>query len=408
MKPNLCKLPLFLAVCLSFPFVLAGCWDRLEIEDRSLILGMAIDLTDQSLVESKLDRVNHSSPNPIPGSKLIRVTTSIAVPGRIPLGPSEGGSGGQGKDKPVWVVRVYGHTVDDALNNLQQQIADPTYLIHLRVIVISEEVARDHMEHLNDYFRRNSEVRRRTWLLVSNGEAARFLNVAPPLERVPTLYVLSMLEKSVKLGKFPPDYIGEFWSKLSKHGQDAYLPFVDIRQKENILIGGMALFRNNKMVGTTEPLEIGAYMAVKQINPGGYTPLVNVPGIGPIMMNTTERKSRIQVNMKDGQPHFLITVHLEQDLGEKYNEDIEITERTIGQIESSVAKETKRIIENLIRRTQAKESDIFGLGEYVRAKEPGYWNTHIKTKEKWHQAYRTLPIEVSTKVHLNRTGMEYK
>lgn len=43
---------------------------------------------------------------------------------------------------PVWVVEVYGYTLDDAMNNLQQQISDPRYLIHLRVIIISEDIAK--------------------------------------------------------------------------------------------------------------------------------------------------------------------------------------------------------------------------------------------------------------------------
>ncbi|WP_405080149.1 Ger(x)C family spore germination protein [Paenibacillus chitinolyticus] len=410
MHPTRARLALLLLTVPLLSLLLAGCWDQQEIEDRALILGMAIDrAADPADLESK-DRVNHLEPNPIPADKMIRVTASIAVPGRIPLGPGEGGggSGGQGTTKPVWVVTVFGHTVNDALNNLQQQIADPKFLVHLRVIVVSEDVAYDTLEHINDYFRRDSEVRRRTWLLISRGEAARFLNVAPPLERVPTLYVLAMLEKSVKLGKFPRDYIGTFWSTQSKQGQEGYLPYVDIRQKENILIGGMALFRNNKMVGTSEPLEIGAFMSVKQMNPAGYSPLVNVPGIGPVMTTTTLRKSKIDLEMKNGSPRFKVMIYLEQDLEEKYFEDTVIDEKAISKIEEATSKEVNKIIVNFIRKTQRMKSDIFGFGEYIRAKEHGYWTARIGSKEKWEDKYADLPIEVQSTVRINRTGMQYR
>ncbi|MFS0837094.1 Ger(x)C family spore germination protein [Paenibacillus sp. 1P03SA] len=409
MHPTRARLPLLLLTVPLLSLLLAGCWDQQEVEDRALILGMAIDrAVDPAAIESK-DRVNHLESNPIPADKMIRVTASIAVPGRIPLGPGEGGGGsGQGTTKPVWVVTVFGHTVNDALNNLQQQIADPKFLIHLRVIVVSEEVAYDTLEHINDYFRRDSEVRRRTWLLISKGEAARFLNVAPPLERVPTLYVLAMLDKSVKLGKFPRDYIGTFWSTQSKQGQEGYLPYVDIRQNENILIGGMALFRNNKMVGTSEPLEIGAFMSVKQMNPGGYSPLVNVPGIGPVMASTTLRKSKIDLEMKNGSPRFKVMIYLEQDLEEKYFEDTVIDEKAISKIEEATSKEVNKIIISFIRKTQRMKSDIFGFGEYIRAKEHEYWTARIGSKEKWEDEYADLPIEVQSTVRINRTGMQYR
>ncbi len=78
--------------------------------------------------------------------------------------------------------------------------------------------------------------------LVSEGRAEQFMDVKPPLQRVPTLYVLSMMEKAVTSGKFPPDYIGSYWSADSKWGQSEYLPYVALRNKDNVLINGLAYF----------------------------------------------------------------------------------------------------------------------------------------------------------------------
>lgn len=74
---------------------------------------------------------------------MIRVAAQIGLPGRIPLGPGEGGGqtdgGGQ---NTVWVIEVVGHSIDDALMNLQQQISGRLFFGHLRVIVVSEAVAK--------------------------------------------------------------------------------------------------------------------------------------------------------------------------------------------------------------------------------------------------------------------------
>lgn len=76
---------------------------------------------------------------------MIRLTAQISVPGRIPLGPQTGGGGGE--QEPVWVLSSYGHTIDDALLNLQQELADELFLGHLRIIVVNEKLAK---KALND------------------------------------------------------------------------------------------------------------------------------------------------------------------------------------------------------------------------------------------------------------------
>ncbi|MFD1909149.1 hypothetical protein ACFSQ7_42095 [Paenibacillus rhizoplanae] len=195
-------LALLLMLVIAAP-LLSGCWDQVEIEDRALVLGLSIDKISAEEAQME-DRVTHIHDGGLP-AEMISVTAQIAVPGRVPLGPGTGGgSAGDSKTSPVWVVTVQGISLDDAMNNLQQQIADPRYLVHLRIVIISEDIARGSLAELNDYLRRNPEIRRRTWLLVSEGRASAFMDVNPPLQRVPTLYILSMMEKSVSSGKFPP------------------------------------------------------------------------------------------------------------------------------------------------------------------------------------------------------------
>ena len=70
---------------------LTGCWDQVEIENRALVLGLAIDEAPPDT--AKLEPVvSHQKNEPLP-KKMLRVTAQIAVPGRVPLGPSTGGAG---------------------------------------------------------------------------------------------------------------------------------------------------------------------------------------------------------------------------------------------------------------------------------------------------------------------------
>jgi spore germination protein KC len=60
----------------------------------------------------------------------------------------------------------------------------------------------------------------------------------------------------------------------------------------------------------------------------------------------------------------------------------------------------------LIKKTQEKGSDIFGFGEYVRAKEPKYWNAEVKTKERWQEMYNDISVDVSVTTRIRRIGMK--
>src|SRR5690606_25222107 len=98
-----------------------------------------------------------------------------------------------------WVIDSVGHTLDDALMNLQQQISSRLFFGHLRVIVISEDVAKKGLQNVNDYLRRDSEVRRMAWMMISKGNAMEVMEAAPELERVPSLYLMSTLDYAVEL-----------------------------------------------------------------------------------------------------------------------------------------------------------------------------------------------------------------
>lgn len=383
--------------------LLTGCWDSLEIEDRALVLGLAIDEAPPETMEKETNVTHEKGKLP---NKMIRITAQIAVPGRVPLGPSSATSG-EGTQNSVWVVQVVGHSLDDALNNLQQQIADPRYLIHLRVIVISEAIAKQGLDDLNDYLRRNPEVRRRTWLLVSDGEAAKIMDVAPPLERVPTLYLLSMVEKSVKTGKFPLDYLGVFWTAESKWGQDGYLPYISIRGKENILIKGMAYFSEGRLVGTTSPIEIGGFMAAKGMDPGGYSVLVNVPQMGFVMVKTQERHTNMKVEIQNGIPKAYLNIKLEGMISEHFGSASEIdSPDKLDLVEKIFAEDGIKIVNKLIRDTQTKHSDILGIGEIVRARQPAYWNQHVHEKRDWEKIYSGIPVEVRLHMKIRRVGLK--
>jgi spore germination protein KC len=386
--------------------LLSGCWDSQEIEQRANVLALGVDKANEE-ERSQEDEISHlGNKIPNPDEEMIKVTAQIAVPGRIPLGPQQPG----GSEKPVMVIEVVGHTFQDAILNLQQEVADEVFLGHLRIIVLSEEIARHGTARFNDFLRRNPEIRRTAALVVSKGSAAKYMKLNPELERIPSLYLADMVDNLSAIGKFPPSFIGLFWTIYSSKGQDPYLPFLTLKEKTTIQLNGLAYFHGDKMVGKTNPLEIGIFMAVRGIGRGGYAAFITVPGKDEsVLVRAVSRKTRTKVTLKNGRPHVSIKIQYESEIDEKESASIQLSDSAIlKKIEKEASKSTKKSIEKLIAKTQKSKSDIFGFGEHFRAKLPQYWNKNVKTKERWDEIYQDITFDVTVDSHIHRVGMKSK
>ncbi|MDD9269215.1 Ger(x)C family spore germination protein [Paenibacillus sp. GCM10023248] len=388
--------------------LLGGCWDRLEIEDRAVVLAIGIDEAKPGDEKESSNATHIRKQDEGANRDLIRITVQIAVPGRIPLGTGSDG-GNPSKQKPVWVLGSVGHTVDDALMNLQQQLSHRLFYGHLRVIVLSEAVAKRGIQNENDFFRRQPQVRRTVWMVVSKGLAIDILNATPQLERVPTLYLLATLEHAREMGKLPNIFLGVFLSASSAKGQEGIIPYLELKKESNIEIAGLAYFRNDKMVGSSTALQIGQYMAVKEINPSGYSILQQMPDSETLVVyQTTHRKSKITTKIRNGKVHAIIKCQVEGNLKEKSNEEILITKENMKKLEEKIKKDAESGIRAFIQQTQHDGCDIFGFGEYVRAKQSAYWNKQIRTKEAWEAAYKEMSFEVSMETKIRRIGTKTK
>ncbi|PFN96905.1 spore gernimation protein GerC [Bacillus sp. AFS076308] len=401
------SLRLVIIFFLLFP-LLSGCWDSQEIEQRATVLAIGIDQASNKEENQQSEGgITHLDKNSSePNEELIRVTAQIAVPGRIPLGPTQG----QSSHNSVLIVRVVGHTIQDAMLNLQQQVAYETFLGHLRIIVLNEKIAKKGTQRFNDFLRRNPQIRRTASLAVSKEPAEDYMRLVPELQRIPSLYLADMVDNLSALGRFPPSFIGLFWTILSSKGQDPYLPYLTIKDKKSIQLSGLAYFRGDRMAGKTTPLEIGFYMAIRGIGRGGYSAFIKVPGKEEfVLVKAISRKTKVKVKLKDGKPHVDIKVRYESEIEEKTSQSIYINDSTIiGKIQKETSKEVEKSLKKFIAKTQKAESDIFGFGEHVRAKYPKYWTKEIGTKENWKRVYKDITYDVHVDTRIHRVGMKAK
>lgn len=395
----------FMFLILVSAALLGGCWDRYELEERAIILALAIDLADESKA-AEMPEVTHGK-GEFPeqeNQRIYKLTAQLAVPGKVMLGPGGGDTNSGDTD---WLLVTYGYTMKDALSNLQQELAEKIHLGHIQLIVMSDQIAKNSIEDIMDFLRRDYEIRRTAWVMITEGEAHQILNATPPIQTVPSLYLANTLKEAVKFGKLPKVYLGKVWIDFSDIGVDAIIPLVQ-PMGDHIRVEGLAYFKEHKMVGKLSPTETGAVLAMQGQNPAGYSNVVQSEDkSGIYMVKPYRRSSDISVKMVDGKPKVFIRVNIEGFIEEEPKSK-NLSGEKLEELEKTINKMGKESLEKLIKKLQKDQSDILGIGARVRAYYPKYWNEQIKDDEGWYEVYKDLDIQVSIDYRILRVGMEWK
>ncbi|GJM81154.1 hypothetical protein HMSSN139_36500 [Paenibacillus sp. HMSSN-139] len=175
-------------LALSLAVFTTGCWDRVEIEERGFVVGAGIDLAEEEEAEK--------------GRYML--TFQFVIPGGLQA--KEGGSK-NGKSATFFNLSSSANTMFTAARDMSFLTSRSPYLQHLRMILISEEMAASgDLANALDLFLRDHEMRRATKIMVTEGEARKLLETNPKNEKLPVMYFESTALNPTKSSRiYPPD-----------------------------------------------------------------------------------------------------------------------------------------------------------------------------------------------------------
>ncbi len=372
------KLAAMGALCL----LLAGCWDRREIEERANVLALGVDTCE------------------LPCN--VRITRQVAIPGRIPLGGSQEGGGAAAVAEPVAIVTSEGADAHTALARAQAKLNHRLTFAHMRVLLFAEAFARQGLTEYLDLVRRTPETRRLMWLGVVEGQAEDVLRARPRLELVPALFLSDMFEDAVKSGRLPFSNFGEFLTQLANKGEQPTAPLLKMAGPDRVSLAGLAVFHEGRMVGKLGPEETTTYMQLRGFRRGGELIRLTLPGGSQADLTVYGRDTHYQVAMAGRQFQVHITMHLETDLL-RSSSDLDIQNpRTLEQIETHAARKVRSEAEALLQKLQRQwQADILGVGERVRAYLPRAW----AATPDWSAAFAKAKFAVDVQVYVRQTGL---
>ncbi|MGQ9532247.1 MAG: Ger(x)C family spore germination protein, partial [Desulfotomaculales bacterium] len=188
-----------LLVTLTFP---AGCWDQREVEQLGIVLATAVDKGHGGQLE---------------------VHVQVVVP-RALAGGGMGGMGGGGMTiRPYRHYSATGATVFEAMRQLSMEAPRRLFYAHNQVILIGEDLAREGLGEVLDFFDRSTQIRRHIWLLITkHGQVHEVLMAPSPLELIPAQRLVGIIRERSLSSRFAPQRLGDFVEMLEAKGQEPF------------------------------------------------------------------------------------------------------------------------------------------------------------------------------------------
>ncbi|WP_078410800.1 Ger(x)C family spore germination protein [Priestia abyssalis] len=377
------KKGMIICCCISILFT-AGCWDRLDIEDTGLVVGIAVDNQENSTNG--------------------RVTPEFTLQFVVPkvLAGEIGGDGSQGP--PFHNLMIDEISLFEGGREASTATSRSPNYSHLKVLIIGKEAAQSiSLLQLMNFFFRDHEIRRTVHVLISEEKGSEILNIAGVKDPIPALKLLYITENmKTKTAKMAPKLsLGDFSEKMS--ASSSFIVQKVQKFKDGVQIIGAAVIKGKtkKMIGELDEDETFGINCMTGEAEAGVVTAVDKETDEIISYEIESLKSSIKPKMNGENVSYTVNINTEGRLSEDWipNSDA-FNEKFIQNAEKQIEREFKRLMKAGLTRTQKDlKVDVVGFGESLRIHKPKVWK---KVKKDWEDRFVNAAVDINVKVNIRQ------
>ncbi len=366
--------------------LLAGCWDRKEINDLALVTGVAIDRKDDKQIELSLQ---------------IFIPKGSSDPSQS-LGEANSGSGG------TLVQSAYGENVAEALSQLQKKMSRQIFWGHSEVILFGKERVEQNIRDDIDFLLRASQPRERSYVYVTKGRGKKILELHSMIERNTSEVLREMSNTRTSY----TTTLAQLSKMLNDEGQAAVVPWVEQLPPVNPAkpdravgyINGTALLRQGKLSGVADDKMTRGILWIKNEMNNAVITIHPKESEGTVSAQLLHSKTKLSPSIVDGKWKMKISVSCKNDLLQNTTKlNVLQDEKTIKEIETDIIENiNSRIMLTIHKAQKVYKTDIFDFGNEFHQHYPREWAKH---KKDWYELFQTVEVTIETKVDLSRPGM---
>ena len=368
---------LMILICI---FPLAGCWDKIEIEQRAIINSMIIDKGDGS------GKTGDSSEN----GKL-KVTFGILVPH----------AQGQGEDMGYSRI-VQGQDMSGIMSLLGEETSRVPFFGQTRMLIFTKEFLKQEaaFKGLLDFIQRNPSVNTQMRVLVSKEDADKITEIKPQLETSTTDHITGILNNAELLSRTVSVSLENLIDDMKDSGGSGVLPIVEtLPDNQTFRVDELGLIKDYTYLTEVKPDVVKSYKIITDTFSSGRQQVnLNDEKLSVYIYNCKTKK---KLNNSSGQLGFKVSVEAEGDLDEFVLNKTAMNKVTIEEIEHAVEMQMKDELEKATKYFQQDIGyDYLGFKEYTRKYQPKAY----KKYESWEDEFKNADIEYEVNFHIRRIG----
>jgi Ger(x)C family germination protein len=391
-------------------FVLTGCWDRKEIEERSYVVAIGLDLPKGIDIEKE---------------QAIDVTFQFSNPKLSVKGASQSGT-----SETEDIVTLTAPDFVSARNMANSFVTREISFSHNKVLIVSEELARTEIFYrLLSTSLKDREVRRETNIIVTEGKASEFMSKNKPELMVRAhRYYQFLIDRATETGLVPESNLNRFLA-ITDGDADLFLAMYGSINKDQNEVGfqdedqytagqvpkrggnavqliGSAVFKEGKMIGKLNGEEtritrlLDNTSTTRDLFSSFEDPLDKRYKIGVRIKKT--RDTKVKVKLRNGPPRIDIIYPVEIKILSvpsliNYGDNFENQKK----LQMALETKMKENAEKLIEKTQKEfKSEPFYWSLYVR---PLF--SSVKEYEEWDWTNKNYPFaDIHVTMDIDFTG----
>jgi len=383
------KAIIMLLIIQIFSCLLTGCWDRQELNEINIIMGVAQDFDESA--------------------------KQITIVGIDPSQKQAGKEGSKGTSG-YSIYSVKGKNLFDAEKNLALLTPRNEFWSHCDLILVSKEQAqKEGVRDMLGFFSRDYSRRSTATLIVTEGRADEMFFSTPSESQNPAQEILDIQRFVGKSGKAINKSIYEFMAEteavtgvslvgfytIKDFGGD---PNISGRGKEK-QAQGTAVFKDYKLIGQLTPEEtLGVNWLREDILPGFAITFPSQKN-GPVDVSlvTDSVKTKIEPFLTATGSIVKVEIAVTGKIIEYDGQENLMDEKVFKAIEQACSEQIKRDISISWEKCQQElEVDAFRLGDKFSNK---YKTVLELSQQEWQEIFLDMKLELNVKTTIRGSGL---
>ncbi|SDZ67664.1 spore germination protein KC [Evansella caseinilytica] len=373
-------LSLKMIVCTFLIFNVTGCWSRQEVDSISIVMGIGLDIAENS--------------------EQVRFTAQVFKP----VEQKEGGREGGGGEVSFWNVESSGETVSSAVQSALHEAPRELYFSHNQIVIFGQNLAKNGILPHMDFFVREHSNRLTIQVLVAKNQAGEILATPAHLEKMPALDMRDLIEAQTEVSQSGTVNLKQIMTRLMSTTTAPIAPLIEVSEQgseQTVRLSGTAVFKKDKLVGELDQRETRGMLWVLGEVRRGVIEVACPESGGKVALITILSKPKVVPVEEHGKVKIIIDVKEEGILGSQSCPENFSSPEKNKQLEEMKADAIHQEIRKAITKAQELNADIFGFGDAVHRKYPKLWK---QLEQDWDTIFPDMEIDLAVETIVRNEG----